>query len=177
VQWQFYDAQQPIANLSIPQGVTLPDGELLHFSVGMVIYRDSELLLDGQRTTVRQIMLIRRTLHPRGFYALPAGHLERGEESDEEIKLAAMREAHEETCLMVWRPRLLAFLLLLEDDCRRGVDYHVWHLFEGKGEGKVCMDYESDIIGWYTRDEVQTLREKLVKPARDFFDMNLLFPL
>jgi hypothetical protein len=60
-------------------------GELRHFSGGTVVYR--------QDTEERQYCLFRRRTHPIGYYTIPAGHFEMGEEPQE----AALREAYEGT--------------------------------------------------------------------------------
>lgn len=118
-----------------------PDGELLHFAVGGLLWREEA---DGPR-----YCLFRRRMHPTGYYTLPAGHLELGETPD----LTLRREVYEETGLGVLSAELL-FEGELPDDCRRGADYHYWHAYLCPCIGEPALCNESDIVGWYTRAEI-----------------------
>jgi ADP-ribose pyrophosphatase YjhB (NUDIX family) len=116
-------------------------GELRHFTGGTAVYR--------QDTDERRYCLFRRRTHPIGYYTIPAGHFEMGEDPQE----AALREAYEETQLGVVSTQLLYEEEVL-DECRRGADYHVWSVYLCQGIGEPRMSEEADIIGWYTRKEI-----------------------
>lgn len=119
-----------------------PDGELRHFTVGMILWRDGP--------TGRQYCLFRRTAHPIGFYTIAAGHLEMGEEP----QAAALREAYEETRLGVVHVQLLYAAEEIADECRSGANFHVWRLYLGECIGEPALSEEGDIIGWYTEREI-----------------------
>ena len=42
----------------------------------------------------------------------------------------------------------------IRDECRRGADYHFWHLYLCQCTGEPRMSDEGDVIGWFTRDEI-----------------------
>jgi len=131
------------------------DGELRHFTVGTILWKQS-----GKE---RRYCLFRRRFHPIGYYTIPAGHLE----MDEDPMAAALREAYEETQLGVLSVRLL-YEEEIKEECRRGSDYHVWHLYLCQCVGDPRLGEEGDVIGWFTRDEIiNDLR--LVRPAGYFF--------
>jgi ADP-ribose pyrophosphatase YjhB (NUDIX family) len=119
------------------------DGELRHFSVGAILWRQ----YDDERE--RRYCLFRRRTHPIGYYTIPAGHLEMGEDP----QVAALREAYEETQLGVLSAELL-YEEEVRDECRRGADYHFWHLYLCQCTGEPRMSDEGDVIGWFTRDEI-----------------------
>jgi len=117
------------------------DGELVHFSVGAILWR--------QRKKEREYCLFRRRAHPIGYYTIPAGHLEMGEDA----QAAALREVYEETQLAALSIELL-YQGEIEDECRRGADYHFWHLYLCECIGEPRMSDEADVIGWFSRGEI-----------------------
>lgn len=119
----------------------VPIGEIVHFSVGAVIERNSRFLL------------LRRSLYPIGEYSIPAGHIEEGESSQS----VAIRETYEETGLAVISASLIADGVILNEPCRRSVDYHVWSFYACNCIGDPRMSYESDILGWYTFNELKSI--------------------
>jgi ADP-ribose pyrophosphatase YjhB (NUDIX family) len=130
------------------------DGELVHFSVGAIMWRQ-----DGPE---RRYCLFRRRTHPIGHYTIPAGHLEMGEVPQE----AALREVYEETQLGVLSIELYQ-QEEVEDECRRGANFHVWNLYLCQCIGEPRMSDEADVIGWFTRDEI--INElKLTRPTAYF---------
>ena len=129
----------------------MPDGELVHFSVGVVIRRDEKFLL------------FRRTLHPVGDYTLPAGHLERGCDSQR----FALQEGYEETGLGFLSCDPVLKNVVIQEPCRRSVDFHVWNVYTCESIGDPKMSYEADVIGWYTKDEIAGL--PLTIPTKKIF--------
>lgn len=133
-----------------------PDGELLHFAAGGLLWRDEE---DGRR-----YCLFRRRLHPTGCFTIPAGHVEQGEAPE----LAMRREIFEETGLGVLTAEPL-FEGELLDECRRGADYHYWYAYLCRCIGEPSLSNESDIVGWYTPAEI--LHDlPLTRPTGVFFE-------
>jgi 8-oxo-dGTP pyrophosphatase MutT (NUDIX family) len=117
------------------------DGELRHFSAGTILWRDEP---DGRR-----YCLFRRRAYPIGCYTIPAGHIE----LDETPLGAALREAYEETRLGIINVQPF-YSGEVEEGCRRGADYHIWHAYLCECVGEPHMSEEADIIGWYTQDEI-----------------------
>ena len=66
---------------------------------------------------------------------------------------SGLREAYEETQLGVLSAELL-HEEEVRDECRRGADYHFWHLYLCQCTGEPRMSDEGDVIGWFTRDEI-----------------------
>jgi len=135
------------------------DGELRHFSVGTILWR----LEKRQYKEEVRYCLFRRRAHPIGYYTIPAGHLEMGEDP----KVAAQREAHEETELEIVSIELL-YEGEIREECRRGSDYHFWHAYLCECKGEPRMSDEADVIGWFTRDEIVN-ELKLTKPTAMLF--------
>jgi 8-oxo-dGTP pyrophosphatase MutT (NUDIX family) len=127
----------------------LEEGRLVHESVGALVVREGRLLL------------FERCKYPPGW-TIPAGHLEAGMDPQEEMR----REVAEEVGLVVtssrriWDgpPRLLA------DRCRRGADWHRWHLFLAEATGEPRLGDEGSRLGWFTLAEALAL--DLIAPAR-----------
>lgn len=133
------------------------DGELRHFGAGAILWRQYDD--EGKR----RYCLFRRRTHPIGYYTIPGGHLEMGEDP----QAAALREAYEETLLGVLSVELFCEEEVKEE-CRRGSDYHFWHLYHCQCTGEPRVSDEADVIGWFTRDEI--INELLLtKPAGYFF--------
>lgn len=138
------------------------DGELRHFSAGTVLWRPE----GGEK----RYCLMRRRRYPAGYYTIPAGHIEMGESPVE----AALREAYEEAGLGIVSVESITPGHLAEEgrelneECRRGADYHVWHLFLCQCVGEPRLSEEGDVIGWFTEEEIlQELR--LNRPTGVFF--------
>lgn len=131
------------------------DGELRHFSVGAILWRTI--------ASERRYCLLRRTTYPIGYYTIPAGHVDVGEEP----LTSVLRETYEETGLAVIRSELLYANEEIADACRRGANYHAWHLYLCECLGEPHLSDEGDVIGWYTRTEIlEDLR--LTRPAAHF---------
>jgi len=126
---------------------------LVHESVGALVVRAGRLLL------------FERCKYPPGW-TIPAGHLEVDADPEQEMR----REVGEEVGLevtsarAVWddAPRLLA------DSCRRGADWHAWHLFLAGADGEPRLGDEGVRFGWFTLAEARTL--DLIAPVRAILD-------
>lgn len=128
----------------------LDDKELLHFSVGCVLHWNEKILL------------FRRRLFPFK-YTIVAGHWDLNDPTPE---LAIIREVKEETGLEIVSP-VQGFVETLNEPCRRGADYHEWHLFTAVVDSnKVVLPDEGDIMGWYSPEEIEKL--ELTVPAEHF---------
>lgn len=136
------------------------NGELIHEAAGAVIRT-------GQGNT-RKTLLFLRTKFPFR-YTIPAGHIELGQDPEQEMR----REVHEETGLAVTLavPLWPEETLVMEDPCRRGADFHRWHVFEVEATGLPRLSDEGRIIGWYADDEIRDLaaRDLLTEPVRIIF--------
>jgi ADP-ribose pyrophosphatase YjhB (NUDIX family) len=131
------------------------DGELGHFSVGAILWR--------QGNKEREYCLFRRRAHPIGYYTIPAGHLEMGEDT----QTAALREVYEETRLATLSVELL-YQGEIQDECRRGSDYHFWYLYLCECIGEPRMSDEADVLGWFSSREIVN-ELKLTRPTGIFF--------
>lgn len=131
------------------------DGELRHFSVGAILWRSF--------AGVRRYCLLRRTTYPIGYYTIPAGHVDTGEAP----LTSVLRETFEETGMAVIRTDLLYANEEIADACRRGANYHTWHLYLCECLGEPHLSDEGDVIGWYTPAEI--LHDlPLTRPAAHF---------
>jgi ADP-ribose pyrophosphatase YjhB (NUDIX family) len=132
------------------------DGELIHEATGAIIRREAG--------ASRQTLLFLRQKYPFQ-YTIPAGHVEVGRAPEAEMR----REVHEETGLIVRGATRLwpGETLLLKDPCRRGADFHRWHVFEVVTEGFPRLSDEGRVLGWYTDDELRDLaaRDLLTAPV------------
>jgi 8-oxo-dGTP pyrophosphatase MutT (NUDIX family) len=130
---------------------SVENGRLVHESVGAIVRRRSKILLFHRRR------------YPIGW-TIPAGHIERDTEPEEEMK----REVLEEVGLEVVRSRRLwEGTPLLGDCCRRGADLHRWHLFEIEAEGEVELNEEGDDYRWFEAGELREL--SLIPPVATIF--------
>lgn len=90
------------------------NGETVHKSVGAIL------------TKGEKILLLERRKYPFK-YTIPAGHLEKEEEPEK----AVLREIEEETGLQI-KDTEKKFEGKIEDPCRRGANFHYWHLFKAE---------------------------------------------
>ena len=119
----------------------LPDGELLHYSVGAVI------------EWAGKILLFHRRLFPFR-YTIVAGHWDLDDETPE---TAVAREIAEEAGIEV-QPEKPLFVETLKEPCRRGADFHEWRLYRATTDRNTAtLSDEADIIGWYAPDEIRGL--------------------
>ncbi len=110
-----------------------------HTSVGMLVWKSSELLL------------IKRKRPPFGF-AAPAGHVD----GDTNYEIAARRELEEEVGLKAISLRLIKEEDISNQCYREGGTWHHWKVYEVKVEGKLeGSKDETIIVGWFTKEEIK----------------------
>ena len=130
-------------------------GEYHHESVGMIV-----IGFDNR------ILFFERTIFPYG-HTSPAGHLE----INEKPEIAALRELKEETGLSLSKAKLFKEEDLPGDPCRRGADFHFWHLYVTKLNASfipiIAKDEGKKPI-WL--DLNQALKRKLTPPVRYFLE-------
>ena len=112
-----------------------------HTSVGMIVKKGDKILL------------IERAKLPFG-YAIPAGHVEDGEE----YEAAAVRELKEEVGLDSTRLDLV-IEGRMENPCRReDGNWHFWKIFQISVEGEVARsEDETKRVNWYSHDQIRQL--------------------
>ncbi len=107
-----------------------------------------------------------RTVFPFA-YTIPAGHLDVGETPLQ----AVQRELLEETGLVASSIELVSTEELVGDECSRGADIHLWHLYKGKiakiGEEQIDA-HEGGNPAWFTPSEAK--ENNLTFPAHHFID-------
>ena len=128
------------------------NGKTIHLSVGAVI-----------RNAEGKILMIDRLKTPFGF-ACPAGHIDEGEAPD----TALIREVLEETGLKVTSFKQYQINYSLDDfsdspqePCSRGINFHMWYVYEVEAEGEGELIFKEDevkSIGWYSIDEIKELK-------------------
>lgn len=136
-----------------------------HTSVG-IIARDDK----------GRILMIERRKAPFGF-APPAGHIDGRSGYDE----ACHKEFEEETGLRIVgapRPMLLIKNAKINNKCRRGGEFHYWHVYEVDWKGEIKQNFEeTKWIGWLTVEGIKDLalktkeylsRYKLASQAEEF---------
>lgn len=112
-----------------------------HESVGVVVVYDNKIL-----TQLRQI-------YPFA-YALPAGHLDKGEEP----MTAATRELWEETGIVTEALELIrGDFDMTGDSCSGGSDHHRWHLYRLKLEKlpELKISEEASKFEWMSLDDLR----------------------
>jgi ADP-ribose pyrophosphatase YjhB (NUDIX family) len=119
----------------------------VHLSVGAIIINDKN-----------ELLMIDRLKRPFGW-ACPAGHVDDGETPLEAVK----REVKEETGLTVLDIEdtymtLCDSLEVPQDKCSRGIDMHIWAIFEVLAEGELVFKAdEVKAIKWVPIDEIKEL--------------------
>ena len=98
-----------------------------------------------------EVLLVRRVNDPqRGFWTLPAGFIDAGEDPIE----AAQRECLEETGLSVGITGLLDVIAALEHE--RGA--HILIVYRGEIlSGEMFPGDDADRVGWFSRHELPSL--------------------
>lgn len=122
-----------------------------HESVGVAI-KDRE----------NRIFCLLRKIYPFE-YALPAGHLDVGENAED----AARREVHEEISVSLSELRSLGRFQIHGDECRRGCDDHMWNLFTASKPHnfRPKPSNEASEWTWMTREELLD-RDDIVYPLK-----------
>lgn len=112
------------------------NGDYWHESVGVVVLNED-----------KKILCLLRKIFPFS-YALPAGHLDKGEKP----KIAALRELKEETSMQstVDQLKLVETFDMSGDSCRRGSDHHKWHLYKfvSSGSQELILSDEASTTRW-----------------------------
>jgi ADP-ribose pyrophosphatase YjhB (NUDIX family) len=118
-----------------------------HTSVGMLVWKDDELLL------------IERAKFPHGF-AVPAGHVD----GDSTFEESATRELKEEVGLDATNLELVAEGRK-ENHCRReDGNWHYWKIYKISVEGDIDRSQdETKQAGWYTKKQISQLALKTEK--------------
>ncbi len=127
-----------------------------HESVGVLVMNERD-----------EILCILRQIFPFA-YALPAGHLDKGEEP----KVAAARELHEEIGLAIDTPlEHVGDFDVPGDSCRRGSDHHRWHLYKAKisSKNKFQLSDEASTSRWFSLEDLHQ-EKKLVFPLKYIVD-------
>ena len=145
------------------------DGKAVcHFDDDGIVHETAGALNQRSHADQRYTLLFLRRKFPYQ-YTIPAGHVEIGKQPMHEMK----REVFEETGLQVSmiRPLWQDETLRLHDPCRRGADWHIWHVYLAESEGIVKLSEEGRIIGWYSDDEVRdlALQGLLTEPVAEIF--------
>lgn len=128
--------------------------EYWHESVGVFVFNSKN-----------KALFFERTIYPFAF-AIPAGHLDTGEDTD----TAAKRELQEETGIEVGSIKLFSEEDVIGDKCRRGADNHKWHLYTTKVENVDTIRINDEGVKpvWLTLEEA--LEKKLVYPVQYFIE-------
>jgi len=130
-------------------------GEYHHESVGIIVIAPD-----------KKILFFERTIFPYG-HTIPAGHLE----VNEKPETAVLRELKEETGLSLSKVNLFKEEDVPGDPCRRGADFHFWHLYIAKLQTIFKPNIEKEEGKkpiWL--DLNQALKRKLTPPVRYFLE-------
>lgn len=128
------------------------EGNYWHESVGVLVFNEDKMLM------------FKRTIFPFAV-TIPSGHLDVGEDP----YTAAKRELKEETRLKVASLDLLTVEPVEGDQCRRGANNHLWHLYKVDVKNpKVIINDEGGKPIWLNREDA--LKEDLVFPVRHFLN-------
>lgn len=128
--------------------------EYWHESVGIFVFNSEN-----------KALFFERTLYPFAF-AIPAGHLDTGEDAETAVK----RELQEEAGIETDAIKLFSEEDVIGDECRRGADNHKWHLYTTKVEnvGEIKINDEGVKPVWLTLEEA--LQKELVYPVKYFIE-------
>ena len=128
--------------------------EYWHESVGVFVFNAEN-----------KALFFERTIYPFAF-AIPAGHLDTGEDAETAVK----RELQEEAGIKTNGVKLFSEEEVIGDECRRGADNHRWHLYTTRVEnvGEVKINDEGIKPVWLTLDEA--LQKELVYPVKYFIE-------
>jgi 8-oxo-dGTP pyrophosphatase MutT (NUDIX family) len=128
--------------------------EYWHESVGIFVFNED-----------KRALFFKRTIFPFAF-AIPAGHLDTGEDPETAVK----RELQEEAGLIVESVTLFSEEDVLGDECRRGADNHKWHLYTARvpNTTNITINDEGVQPVWLTLEEAK--EKELVYPVRYFIE-------
>ncbi len=128
--------------------------EYWHESVGVFVFNKE-----------KKALFFERIIYPFAF-AIPAGHLDVGENPE----VAAKRELQEETGVVANNFKLFSEEDIVGDECRRGADNHKWHLYITNLEdiGEIKINNEGTRPVWLFLEEA--LKKDIVYPVRYFIE-------
>jgi len=128
--------------------------EYWHESVGVFVFNSEN-----------KALFFERIIYPFAF-AVPAGHLDVGENAETAVK----RELQEEAGITVNNVTLFTEEDVVGDKCGRGADNHKWHLYttEVKDVAEIKINEEGKRPVWLTLEEA--LKKDLVYPVRYFIE-------
>lgn len=135
--------------------------EYWHESVGVFVFNEHN-----------EALFFERIIYPFAL-AIPAGHLDSGENPNK----AAKRELFEETGLEINDIKLFSEEDVIGDKCRRGADNHKWHLYtvKTKKTNNIKLNDEGIKPVWLSLEKAQ--QNNLVYPVKFFINKyaNTLF--
>lgn len=125
-----------------------------HESVGVIVANQAN-----------EWLITMRAIYPFA-YALPAGHIDKGEAP----LIAAQRELMEETGLKLSKEdfKSIKDFYLPGDSCRRGSDHHLWHLYLVRLNSEketISLNDEAESYQWLTPDKIKS-RNDVVYPLK-----------
>lgn len=130
--------------------------EYWHESIGVFVFNDQG-----------KALFFKRIIYPFAL-AIPAGHLDSGEEP----KTAVIRELFEETGIKPEKNEVKLFSEedIIGDKCRRGADNHKWHLYVLKynNTDNIIMNDEGVNPVWLSLEEA--LNNDPVYPVKYFIE-------
>jgi 8-oxo-dGTP pyrophosphatase MutT (NUDIX family) len=126
--------------------------ECWHESVGIFVFNSEN-----------KALFFERVMYPFAF-AVPAGHLDVGED----VKTAVKRELKEEAGIIAENITLFTEEDVVGDQCRRGADNHRWHLYTTKVANVKNIKINDEGVNpvWLSLEEA--LQKDLVYPIRYF---------
>lgn len=126
--------------------------EYWHESVGIFVFDSGN-----------KALFFERIMYPFAF-AIPAGHLDTGENPE----MAVKRELREEAGIRINNVKLFSEEDVIGDRCRRGADNHRWHLYTAKFKsiGKIKINEEGSKPAWLSLEDA--LKKDLVYTVRYF---------
>jgi len=128
--------------------------EYWHESVGVFVFNSEN-----------KALFFERIIYPFAF-AVPAGHLDVGENAETAVK----RELQEEAGITANNVTFSTKEDVVGDKCRRGADNHKWHLYTTKIKdvAEIKINEEGTRPVWLSLGEA--LKKDLVYPVRYFIE-------
>ncbi|MBI2148759.1 NUDIX hydrolase [Candidatus Woesearchaeota archaeon] len=125
-----------------------------HFSVGAIIKKKNKYLI------------INRNLYPAGYAGI-AGHINKGEKTEQALK----REVKEETNYNIISKKLLFHEIIKGNECRTGFIKHEWFLYYCKCNGKLkLLKREEKSIKYITKKQINKLyKQRKLEPVWEYW--------
>jgi len=136
-----------------------PQGELYHFSVGLIVRNDENDILMAHR---RQYDF---------SWSLIFGHIHNGETPKDTV----IRELIEETGLKAEKP-VLKFKKLIDTTCRTGIKKHLCYVYELRVPSKspLITNSESEELVWVKVKDIQNRKYKPIGKSTEAFLKELI---